>query len=259
MSSRTPSIYSDALETPLEDPLSQEDDLSRAQTSVRQQRQRQQQQSQHPAAVAPLNPDADSIEQDVEVDDPPAEQSGNDDDAGQDTEPMEEDGGAQVESDQRLQHSTAVARGGGGCEDMDVDEDHHQQGGSSSMQVDSVSQSREVAQVGSATASAQQGQRAGSVTTAPITADSPEAGGTSSSSSSSGAGAVAGRPATASTAKASTPAVDEKAQSELRRKIMEIQRDPTIKFVDKAGMIQARLYVSYAIIYLCVSACSQGW
>ncbi|KAG0334014.1 hypothetical protein BG000_008707 [Podila horticola] len=34
------------------------------------------------------------------------------------------------------------------------------------------------------------------------------------------------------------PVVDEKAQSELRRKIMDIQRDPTISFADKAGMIQ---------------------
>ncbi|CAO3566576.1 unnamed protein product [Mortierella alpina] len=35
-----------------------------------------------------------------------------------------------------------------------------------------------------------------------------------------------------------TPAVDEKAQSELRRKIMDIQRNPDISFVDKASMIQ---------------------
>ncbi|KAF9584753.1 hypothetical protein BGW38_005315 [Lunasporangiospora selenospora] len=34
------------------------------------------------------------------------------------------------------------------------------------------------------------------------------------------------------------PVVDEKAQSELRRKIMDIQRDPSIKFADKAAMIQ---------------------
>lgn len=37
------------------------------------------------------------------------------------------------------------------------------------------------------------------------------------------------------------PVVDEKAQSELRRKIMDIQRDPTISFADKAGMIQVLL------------------
>ncbi|KAG0294683.1 hypothetical protein BGZ96_000708 [Linnemannia gamsii] len=244
MSSRTPSIYSDALETPLEDPHNQEDDLSRAQISILQQR--QQQLRQHPTAVAPLDPNADSAEQDVEVDDPPAEQSGNDDDAGQDTEPMEEDGGAQVESAQRHQHFTTVARGGGGGgDDMDVDEDHQQQGGSSSIQVDSVAQNRGVAQAGSAIASAQHDQRVGSGTTAPTSADTPEAGGTSPSSSSSGAGVVPGRTGTASGAKASAPAVDEKAQSELRRKIMEIQRDPNINFVDKAGMIQARLYFPY--------------
>ncbi|KAG0057860.1 hypothetical protein BGZ83_000047 [Gryganskiella cystojenkinii] len=34
------------------------------------------------------------------------------------------------------------------------------------------------------------------------------------------------------------PIVDEKAQTELRRKIMDIQRDPTISFADKARMIQ---------------------
>ncbi|KAF9170661.1 hypothetical protein BGX21_008506 [Mortierella sp. AD011] len=37
---------------------------------------------------------------------------------------------------------------------------------------------------------------------------------------------------------ASVPVVDEQAQSELRRKIMDIQRDPSISFADKAGMIQ---------------------
>lgn len=37
------------------------------------------------------------------------------------------------------------------------------------------------------------------------------------------------------------PMVDEKAQSELRRKIMDIQRDPTISFADKAGMIQVHI------------------
>ncbi|KAG0033096.1 hypothetical protein BGZ82_006250 [Podila clonocystis] len=40
------------------------------------------------------------------------------------------------------------------------------------------------------------------------------------------------------TSKPSAPMVDEKAQSELRRKIMEIQRDPNIDFGAKAGMIQ---------------------
>ncbi|KAF9126843.1 hypothetical protein BGX30_015069 [Mortierella sp. GBA39] len=234
MSSRTPSIYSDALDTPLENPHRQEEVPSRAHTSIRPQ-QRQQEQHQHPTATAPADPNADSIEQDVEVDDPSKEQSGDDEEDYQDTEPMEEDGGAEVESAQRHQQSRATARGG---EDMDVDDDH-QQGGSSSMQIDSVTQSQSVAQGGiatsvSAAASAQQGQNTGSGpgTITPAATDPPEAGGTSSSTS--GAGGTA----TASGAKSSTPAVDEKAQSELRRQIMEIQRDPNIKFSDKAGMIQ---------------------
>ncbi|KAG0357876.1 hypothetical protein BGZ54_000141, partial [Gamsiella multidivaricata] len=42
----------------------------------------------------------------------------------------------------------------------------------------------------------------------------------------------------ASGRRVSVPVVDEKAQSELRRKIMDIQRDSTISFTDKAGMIQ---------------------
>lgn len=233
MSSRTPSIYSDALETPLGDQHREEEELSRAQTSIRHQ-QRQQQQHQHPTAAAPADPDADSIEQDVEVDDPPEELSGDDEEGDKDTEPMEEDGGAEVESAQRHQRSIAAARGG---EDMDVDDDHHQQGGSTSMQIDSVTQNQSVAQGStttsvSAATSAQQGQTPGSGTITPATADPPEARGISSSTT--GAGGTATTPG----AKSSTPAVDEKAQSELRRKIMEIQRDPTIKFSDKAGMIQ---------------------
>ncbi|KAG0362216.1 hypothetical protein BG005_006355 [Podila minutissima] len=47
---------------------------------------------------------------------------------------------------------------------------------------------------------------------------------------------MSSRPLTPS--KPSAPMVDEKAQSELRRKIMEIQRDPNIDFGAKAGMIQ---------------------
>ncbi|KAI7821055.1 hypothetical protein BC939DRAFT_456387 [Gamsiella multidivaricata] len=38
------------------------------------------------------------------------------------------------------------------------------------------------------------------------------------------------------------PVVDEKAQSELRRKIMDIQRDPTIRFAEKAAMIQKLMW-----------------
>ncbi|KAF8945090.1 hypothetical protein BGZ47_003275 [Haplosporangium gracile] len=250
MSSRTPSIYSDALETPLEDLHRHEEEPSRAHTSILHQ-QRQQQQRLHPTAAAPLDPDADFIEQDVEVD-PPEEQGGDDEEGDQDTEPMEEDGGAQVESAQRHQHFRAAAPGGGG-EDMDVDEDHHQQGGSSSMYIDLVTQTQGVAQAStttsvSATTPAQQDQSSGSGSGAirPSTADPPEARGTSPSSS--GAGATAGGTAAASGAKSSTPAVDEKAQSELRRKIMEIQRDPNIKFADKAGMIQARICSGYKLM-----------
>ncbi|KAF9122482.1 hypothetical protein BGW39_009716 [Mortierella sp. 14UC] len=54
------------------------------------------------------------------------------------------------------------------------------------------------------------------------------------SSSSTSSGPTAGQPAV----KPSAPLVDEKAQAELRRKIMDIQRDPTISFADKASMIQ---------------------
>jgi len=63
-----------------------------------------------------------------------------------------------------------------------------------------------------------------------------------SRSSSRVAGSAAGTAAagTSSSAK-QTPVVDEQAQNELRRKIMDIQRDPTISFADKAKMIQVRL------------------
>ncbi|KAF8952782.1 hypothetical protein BGZ52_003900 [Haplosporangium bisporale] len=56
------------------------------------------------------------------------------------------------------------------------------------------------------------------------------------SGSGSGSGSVSG--SGLSTSKPSVPIVDEKAQSELRRKIMEIQRDPSIEFGAKAGLIQ---------------------
>jgi len=44
----------------------------------------------------------------------------------------------------------------------------------------------------------------------------------------------------------SVPVVDEKAQAELRRKIMEIQRDPKISFPEKAGLIQVSFPRSYS-------------
>ncbi|KAF9282042.1 hypothetical protein BGZ68_006236 [Mortierella alpina] len=56
--------------------------------------------------------------------------------------------------------------------------------------------------------------------------------------SSAGSSRVTGLRAAPATFTASAPAVDEKAQSELRRKIMEIQRNPDINFADKASMIQ---------------------
>ncbi|KAG0096867.1 hypothetical protein BGZ93_003879 [Podila epicladia] len=68
-----------------------------------------------------------------------------------------------------------------------------------------------------------------------INQSSGQPGSGSGPSSGSGSGSGAG-PLT--TPKSSVPMVDEKAQSELRRKILEIQRDPNIDFGAKAGMIQ---------------------
>ncbi|KAF9296623.1 hypothetical protein BGZ88_012267 [Linnemannia elongata] len=59
---------------------------------------------------------------------------------------------------------------------------------------------------------------------------------TSSTGSRSGSGQQAGQPPAARPN--AGPLVDEKDQAELRRKIMDIQRDPTISFADKASMIQ---------------------
>jgi hypothetical protein len=65
---------------------------------------------------------------------------------------------------------------------------------------------------------------------------------TSSSGSRSGSGQSTGQqPAARPNA---APLVDEKDQAELRRKIMDIQRDPTISFADKASMIQVRQNIS---------------
>lgn len=64
-------------------------------------------------------------------------------------------------------------------------------------------------------------------------------------SSSTSSGPAAGQ----SSAKSSAPLVDEKAQTELRRKIMDIQRDPTISFADKASMIQVK-HVSLFLRYV---------
>ncbi|KAG0238886.1 hypothetical protein BGW42_000047 [Actinomortierella wolfii] len=64
----------------------------------------------------------------------------------------------------------------------------------------------------------------------------------SGSSSSQGAGAASSSTltttTTSTTRSSAAPVIDEKAQSELRRKIMDIQRDPTISFSEKAAMIQ---------------------
>ncbi|KAF9964227.1 hypothetical protein BGZ70_006762 [Mortierella alpina] len=62
---------------------------------------------------------------------------------------------------------------------------------------------------------------------------SSQAGAGSGSSRSAGSSRGGTNPVTAS-----SPPVDEKAQSELRRKIMDIQRNPDIGFADKASMIQ---------------------
>ncbi|KAG0254064.1 hypothetical protein DFQ27_007073 [Actinomortierella ambigua] len=51
-------------------------------------------------------------------------------------------------------------------------------------------------------------------------------------------GSTAGSTSTSATRPVTVPIIDEKAQSELRRKIMDIQRDPTISFAEKAAMIQ---------------------
>ncbi|KAF9124949.1 hypothetical protein BGW39_007780 [Mortierella sp. 14UC] len=232
MSSRTPSIYSDALETPLEDPHRHEEDPSRTQPPIRHQQQHHQRQQlhQHTTAAAQGDPNADSIEQDVEVDEP-ADDDEDDEAAVQDTEPMEEDSGAHVYSTQRQHHYVATIAAVGGREDMDVDGDNQQQGGPTSMQVDSVTQSQGAAQSGSpsvpaaasTTAFSQHVQMSGSGPTAPVTAVPPETRSSSATGTESGGAPGAG-------AKASAPAVDEKAQSELRRKIMEIQRDPNIKW-----------------------------
>ncbi|KAF9919980.1 hypothetical protein FBU30_010294 [Linnemannia zychae] len=152
-------------------------------------------------------------EQDVEVDDPAVEGHIA---AESETEPMEED-----------QHSSTAGRD----EDMEVDDDDQQQRGSPSMQVDSVTQSQGGVQSDtshslSATSSSQYAQNAGSRSTATTATESSGAGGTSTSRA-------------GTSGKSTVPTVDEKAQSELRRKIMEIQRDTSIKFADKAGMIQA--------------------
>ncbi|KAF8977655.1 hypothetical protein BGZ46_007226 [Entomortierella lignicola] len=60
----------------------------------------------------------------------------------------------------------------------------------------------------------------------------------SSFQNASGSGSTSNSARTGSAGKTSVPVVDEKAQSELRRKIMDIQRDPSINFADKARLIQ---------------------
>jgi hypothetical protein len=229
MSSRTPSIYSDALETPLEDPHQHEEEHSYTNPSIR-----YHQLHQHATAAVQGDPNTYSTEQNVI--DNPAEDDHDNEAVDQNVEPMEEDSEAQVYSVQRQHHSEAATMSVGRREDMDVDEDTQQQGGSSSMQVDSVTQSQDAESglpsvlVAASTTAASYAQISGSGPTAPITTLPPETRGLPTTEQGTpGAGP-----------KTSAPAVDEKAQSELRRKIMEIQRDPNIKFADKAGMIQAR-------------------
>ncbi|KAF9975524.1 hypothetical protein BGZ73_000828 [Actinomortierella ambigua] len=89
----------------------------------------------------------------------------------------------------------------------------------------------------STTAESQSGQQGGSQGTG---SSSSSAAAASSSATTAGATTTTTTTTTttSTTTRSSAPVVDEKAQSELRRKIMDIQRDPTISFADKAAMIQ---------------------
>ncbi|KAF9102734.1 hypothetical protein BGX27_010867 [Mortierella sp. AM989] len=169
--SRPPSIYSDALDTPLQEPM---DDTA-------------------------------------------------------DIHEMEQD------SDQVQGGSTVRDGYHGSRSDMDVDE-APQTGNDASMQVDSTATSSgSVSTPNAASSSSSSGLAVGSSAQQSQSGSSSQVNGGSGSASGSGSDSAG----TGSAGKTvSVPAVDEKAQSELRRKIMDIQRDPTITFADKAGMIQ---------------------
>ncbi|KAF8924285.1 hypothetical protein EDD21DRAFT_385938 [Dissophora ornata] len=223
--SRTPSIYSDALDTPLQDPTG--DTLDTTLNSDRS----SSHPGSYPTAEHQSDMEAEPIQQDVQVED------------------TNDHGGHADGDDQQLRS----ARPHSGI-DMDVDEDHHHDE-DASMQVDPASGTSH--QGDSATAlppsssssssqlTSQQTQSAsgGSRRHSQAGSSSRTAGGgwwpltQVPSSPSSGLGSGSG--AAASTSRSvSVPVVDEKAQSELRRKIMDIQRDPAISFAEKASMIQ---------------------
>lgn len=251
--SRTPSVYSDAPEM-LDELMEETSDVSTNTTSStrlcsQRQSQRQQLLPYHqdfarPAAMLQLDPDADPIEQDSLLDDEPRESDNDDDDDDDDDAEQNVDEGSDeiIAEVGALAMSTAGESSAVHAGQMEIDEqpDRLSLSGDMEMQIDHGPLSTTGSSALSSTRSMLQ---ASTVSPERHAVEGRTRVGFPSSASSSNVSfsqSSTAIPATVvSTGRTvSVPVVDEKAQAELRRKIMEIQRDPKISFSEKAGLIQ---------------------
>ncbi|KAF9184327.1 hypothetical protein BGZ51_003397 [Haplosporangium sp. Z 767] len=198
----------------------------------------------HSTTASQLNPSAVQVDQDVAVQEP----------MDVTTESGWGLGGQDPRADVQQTEGSILSRGQGGGQDMDVDEEPS---GviDTAMHVDDdmTSTGQRNTQRHTMATTTEEGEEVVPLVSSSLSATAQfHASGQGSSSTASGTGTVSGSAdagATTTTADASEPTstsrktesgivADERAQSELRRKIMDIQRDPSISFADKAGMIQ---------------------
>ncbi|KAF9991110.1 hypothetical protein BGZ75_004594 [Mortierella antarctica] len=233
MSSRTPSIYCDALETPPREPMDEGPSTDSSSLS-------QLTHSQHTTAAAVLDNDEEPTEQYVLV-----EHDGDDegDLGGEESEQFVavDEGDNDFETDIARQMATVQHI----PNDNDMDLDEEQQVDTDSPMLLShapAAPQAAVLPIGVESRLSSSGRGDGPRVQAGSSSHMATEPGSSRQGSSTTAPPVSlmgNTAASGSTGKTVTvPAVDEKAQSELRRKIMDIQADSTISFADKAGMIQ---------------------
>ncbi|KAF9307184.1 hypothetical protein BGZ74_009890 [Mortierella antarctica] len=160
----------------------------------------------------------------------------------QEEEEDEEDDGDEEDDEDEAEYLDNSGSEGSRGRSRDRDEDIQEDGDDDEeiivMQADSttglqraVSQTRSSSAASISSHMRRQQRRMASANRVSSVRSGASGGGTSSGASTGGSSSSNPRTSVA-------PVVDERAQSELRRKIMDIQRDPTISFADKAGMIQ---------------------
>ncbi|KAG0211153.1 hypothetical protein BGX28_008463 [Mortierella sp. GBA30] len=240
MSSRPPSIYCDAFETPPRDI-----DEGPSNSSSSHNTHAHAHSYSHPTAQSQLEDDGDPLEQDTQVENMDQDESevGEQFFGGDDAE----DGYGEAEAARQR----TVLRTTNDDDSMDVDEeqvvetdaslmDHAPSAGTQDIQSAMTNTTVPCSVAGGSTLDRRNDTQLSGSNSVSLSATGSGSNGNGQGSSTAFASASRSESvALVSTGKTVTvPTVDEKAQSELRRKIMDIQRDPTISFADKAGMIQ---------------------